>query len=83
MRQLTVNAYEQTGRIASTERYFYTMDTLMILLWLMVATPLHFGVYLKRLQKEVKHAAVKTQPHGQAIDMQVTSGNAPQGLQMA
>lgn len=41
------------GKISRAERWMYIFDSLLIVLWLFIMIPLHFGVYLKRAQREV------------------------------
>ena len=44
------------GWIARHEVFFYIFDTLMMLGWLGVMVPLHFGVYLQRLRNQLAAA---------------------------
>lgn len=49
------------GYIADHEVYFYIFDALMMLLWLLVMLPLHFGILLKPVQSQlgsISNAAV-------------------------
>lgn len=41
------------GFIARHEVYFYIFDSLVILSWLALVVPLHFGILLKRAEKEL------------------------------
>ena len=43
------------GWLARHELFFYLLDSLMVLAWLLVMVPLHFGVHLRKLHGEVAH----------------------------
>ena len=46
------------GSIALREKYFYTLDALMIFLILVINTVFHFGIYLKAYPYETQHKGI-------------------------
>ena len=68
------------GSIAVHEVYFYIFDSLMMLAWIAIMIPLHFGVHLKMLQKELEPALQGGKPskslatrgmHGRSADLEM------------
>ena len=65
------------GWIARHEVFFYTLDTLLVLLWLLVMVPLHFGVFLRRLRGDMEplvQASPAKPPPGTASHLVADSG---------
>jgi hypothetical protein len=46
------------GELAVQEKYFYTLDALLIFLILIINTLFHFGVYLRQYPNEVKQGEI-------------------------